>query len=197
VLLRFWKAIWRDPIFLLTVRHPYASALSWEKYFVPPQEQGKIRMVATTLLHWQSMMGAAVEDTEDTSSKSFVIYEQLVAEPEHECRRLADLLSRETGLPPITDAHLLAMVAAVDPALRRVQVPISFDEVDVASDAQKALYRFLLAKAADPTLPFDSHQYACCPGWREHLDNFETLRTLYLQLHPAEAAVHPFDLAAL
>ncbi len=197
MLLRFWKEIWRDPIYIVTVRHPYASALSWEKYFVPPHERGKIRLIATTLSSWQCMMTSVLEDTVDSPSRSLVVYEHLIADPEPACRRLADFLSRETGTAPVSDAHLLTMTAAIDPALRHVRVPAAFDEEASATQAQKALYRFLLARAADPALAFDAGRYPFCPGWREHLDNLEILKALYVQLYPSEAAVQPFGAGAI
>jgi hypothetical protein len=196
VLLRFWKEVWGTAVYVITIRHPYDSALSWQKYTVPAQERGRIQMGATTLLWWQTLMLSVLEDTEG-AERYFIVYEQLVARPEEECRRLATFLSHATRTGEPDDARVAAMVSAVDPRLRRVRATMPFDDVEVATDAQKELYRFLLAKAADPTLPFEPRQYPFYPGWREHLDNLEILKSLYVQLHPSEAAVRSFDTAGV
>ena len=80
------------------------------------------------------------------------------------------------------------MVAAVDPGLRRLHTDMPFDQVEIATEPQKALYKFLMTKAADPTARFDRNQYPFYAGWREYLDNLKLLRTVYDELHRYRAA---------
>lgn len=188
VWLPFWKELWRDAVYIITVRHPYATALSWQRYWLPAEAHGKVRIAAAALLQWQAMMLLVLESTEGCRSRQFVVYEQLVTHPHEECRRLSEFLSREYDGVPADGARVADMAAHVDPQLMTARVNIPFDEVAVATDAQKALYRLLLAKAADPGLPFDRRLYPLHPGAHEYLDNLQVLSTVYRQLVRMQAA---------
>jgi len=188
VLLPFWKQIWPAATHIITVRNPYDSALSWQKFALARGTHGRIQAVAAALLSWQAMMLSLLENTEDSSSKYFLVYERLISDAQAECRRLAEFLSRQYHKEENVDAKVAAMVAAVDPGLCRLQTGVPFHEVDVATEAQKALYEFLMAKVADPTAKFDSKNYPFSPGWREYLDNLKLLRTVYDELQQYKAA---------
>jgi hypothetical protein len=183
VLLPFWKRIWPAATHVITLRNPFDSALSWQKFALPRGTHGRIQAVAAALLSWQAMMLSLMENTEDSNSKYFVVYEQLVNDPQAECRRLAEFLCREYQTQETVDTKVPAMVAAVDPGLRRLHTNVPFDEMEIATEPQKALYKFLLTKAADPTARFDRNQYPFYAGWREYLDNLKLLRTVYDELH--------------
>lgn len=187
VWLPFWKELWGSAIYVITVRHPLACALSWEKYSVPPEYAGRMQVVAAALQQWQFMMLSALRHTDDAPSRYFAVYEDLVAAPARECRRLAGFLGAACGAGAPGEAQVEAMADAISPDLQRSKVPCPFDEVALATDGQKALYRYLRAKAATPDLPFEASRYDVHPGWREYLDNLQILRSLYRQLRGIEA----------
>jgi hypothetical protein len=178
VLLPFWRELCPDTTYIITVRNPYASALSWQKYVLPEAARGKVQLVAASLLWWQTMMMSLLEHTENSPARHFVVYEQLMAHPEEECRKLGEFLCREYNLKPVNHAAITEMTHAVAPELHRMRVQVSLDEIDQATGAQKDLYRFLLAKADNPKLPFNPGLYPFYAGWREHLDNSKLLRDL-------------------
>lgn len=188
VLLPFWKQICPDAIYVIPVRNPYDTAVSWQKFALPEVARGKVQLIGAALLWWQTTMMALLENTEGSQSRYFISYEQLLMEPEAECRKLAGFLRRECGLGEEENTDVSAMVRVVDPQLRRMRVGMSLDEVDVATQAQKFLYQFLLAKVTNSDLPFDATLYPYYPGWREYLDNAKLLCDLYEELEQYKAA---------
>lgn len=188
VLLPFWKKILPAATHIVMIRNPFDSALSWQKFSLPRATHGRIQALAAALLAWQAMMLSLLENIGDSDSQYFIVYEQLIAEPETECRRLAEFLCREYDMSEATDDRVAAMLAAVGLGPRRIEPNRSFDELEIATEPQKALYKFLLAKASDPATPFDRSKYPFYPGWREYLDNLKLLRTVYDELHQYKAA---------
>jgi hypothetical protein len=81
LLLPFWKKIWGNATYIITVRNPYDSALSWQKFLIPNAEEEKICIVAANLLRWQAIMMSILEYTQDCYSKHFIVYEELVSNP--------------------------------------------------------------------------------------------------------------------
>lgn len=171
LMLSFWKKIWGNATYIITVRNPYDSALSWQKFLIPNAEEEKICIVAANLLRWQAIMMSILEYTQDCDSKHFIVYEELVSNPRKQCQRLADFLSSEYHERKIDDDRLETMAAAVDPDLWRNRNTIPFDDLEIATEHQKALYKFLLEKAEDPNKPYNSSLYKIYPGWREYLTN--------------------------
>jgi len=187
VLLPFWKEICPDAIYVMTVRSPYDCALSWQKYALPETVHGKVHLVGAALLWWQATMMDVVESTESCRSKYFIPYEHLIARPEEECRKLGRFLCGECGIESKEHSYLSGMINTVDPQLRRMRAGKSLDEVDVATDAQRSLYQFLLMKVANPALPFNRASYPFHPGWKECLDNTKLLCELYEELEQYKA----------
>ena len=35
--LPFWKRLWGDPVYVITVRHPLDTAVSWQRFIMPPE----------------------------------------------------------------------------------------------------------------------------------------------------------------
>jgi hypothetical protein len=179
VYLPFWKKIWGSATYLITVRNPYDSAVSWQKFRLPREAQSKICTVAAYLLRWQVIMMSALENTQDCNSKIFIPYEDLVNEPRKQCRRLCNFLSDEYLLERVDDDRLEFIARGVDPKSWRNRSSTPFTDVSIATEAQKALYQLLLEKVDDPNKPFDAAQYTIYPGWREYLENLQTIEALY------------------
>jgi len=186
-LLPFWKKIWGSATYLITVRNPYDSAVSWQKYLTPKGEEGKVQLVAANLLRWQAIMLSILEHTQDCYNKRFIVYEELINDPRKQCQRLVDFLSIEYQEERIDDDRLEAMVAAVDSNLWRNRSAIPFDDLELATEHQKALYKFLLEKAEDPNKPFAASLYPIYPGWREYLTNVEKLESMYHRMENERA----------
>jgi len=186
VYLPFWKQIWDSATYVITVRNPYDSAVSWHKFRIPRAAQQKVRTEAANLLRWQAMMMSALENTQDCNSKIFIPYEDLVNEPRKQCRRLCNFLSDEYLLERVDDDQLEFVAGAVDAKLWRNRSSIPFTDVSIATEAQKALYQLLLEKVDDPNKPFDAARYPIYPGWREYLENLQTLESLYDQLRQSK-----------
>jgi hypothetical protein len=187
VMLPFWKQFWGDATYVITVRNPYDSALSWQKFFLPEEGQLKISIVAATLLRWQAMLMSVLENTQDCPRKIFIGYEDLVNEPQKQCRRLFNFLSDRGLLKRIDDGQLEFIVRGVDSKSWRNRSSATFNDVSIATESQKALYQFLREKIDDPDKPFDATRYPIYPGWREYMDNLQTLRDLYIRLKKSQA----------
>jgi len=194
VYLPFWKQIWGSATYVITVRNPYDSAVSWQKFIVPREAQQTIRTEAANLLRWQAMMMSALENTQDCNSKIFIPYEDLVNEPRKQCRRLCNFLSDEYLLERVDYDQLEYVVGAVDPKSWRNRSSTPFTDVSIATEAQKALYQLLLEKVDDPNKPFDAAQYPFYPGWREYLENLQTLKVLYDRLSRSQGVQFPLPM---
>lgn len=178
--LPFWKQIWGEATYIIPIRNPYDSAISWQKFEIPGHARSTVSTVAATLLRWQAMMLSVLEHTEGSGSRIFVSYEALMGDPGPQCRRLCDFLSDEYGLPRIGDNELGNVVALVDQESWRNRSTTPFEEVSIASPAQHELYQMLLSRVDVPNAPFDTSRYPMYPGWREYLSNLETLKKLLL-----------------
>jgi hypothetical protein len=136
--LPFWKKIWGNATYIITVRNPYYSALSWQKFLIPNAEEKNISIVAANLLRWQAIMLSILKYTQDCYSKHFIVYEELVSNPRKQCQRLANFLSSEYHERNIDDNRLETMAGAVDPDLWRNRTTIPFDGLELATEHQKA-----------------------------------------------------------
>jgi len=177
LLLPFWKEILGDITCIILVRDPYESALSWQQFLLP-KDQGydeRVSIIAANLLRWQFLMLTALGETHDNPHKIFISYEQFLADPVAQSRRLAAFLEQQYGRPADA-ATITRMVEAVSRDLRRSKSTTAFAEVAQATAEQKALYEFLLAKVDDPELEFVPERYPLFPGWREYLMNVDIFR---------------------
>src|SRR5918992_3228433 len=114
--LPFWQPLWGDVAYVITVRHPYDVARSWQRYAVPAHLQASVNLVACNLLRWQHMSLLVLRATEDVASKIFVEYEALVREPVAQARRLAAFLDEHCGGAPSVEQSIRAMAARGHPA---------------------------------------------------------------------------------
>ncbi|HVT16728.1 MAG TPA: sulfotransferase [Thermoanaerobaculia bacterium] len=180
--LGFWERIWRDPVYIIPVRNPYDSALSFEKMFLPPALRGGgIRIVAMFLLRWQHFMLSILEHCRGERKTLFVPYEELLQNPEEQCRRLGRFLDAECGVVGGDDERVAAMAKTVNPELWRNKSQEPFAAVAEATDEQKALFAYLRRKVDDPAEPFDPSLYKLSAGWREYLQNFDLIFDMFGQ----------------
>jgi hypothetical protein len=171
--LPFWKEIWGDADYLITVRNPYDSAHSWQKFVMPEKLEGKVSLIAGNLLRWQYMTNLILAHTEGTENKLFIPYEKLVQEPWKGAKRLDAFLNRNDKVPVSDDMKIEEMAGAVNPKLWHNRNPIPFDHVQEATDAQKVLYRFIQSKVKNPLQKFERTKYPMYAGWREFVKNAE------------------------
>ena len=170
--LPFWKQIWDDAIYIITVRNPRDTAVSWQKFIMPSNVKVRISFVAMNLLRWQHMMTLILQHTEDAQHRLFIGYEDIMRQPRVQAERLAEFLNSkfENQISPIQP-----IVDAVDPRLWRNDCRIPFDQGPEATEAQKALYSFARQKIENPLEPFDITKYPPPPGYLEFLNIQEAL----------------------
>lgn len=170
--LPFWKQVWSDAIYIITVRNPLDTAVSWQKFIMPANVPVRISFVAMNLLRWQHIMTLILQHTEDAQHKLFLGYEDIMRQPRAQAERLACFLNSKFGQ---RDSSIQAMVDVVEPRLWRNNCGISFDQVPEATAAQKALYTFARRKVENPFEPFDVAKYPLPPGYLEFLNIQEAL----------------------
>lgn len=185
VTLPFWKPFLEDCTYVLPVRDPWDSAVSYERMWLSESLRKEISVRAANLLRWQRFLTSCLETVESTERKILIPYEALTADPETWCRRLSDVLDGCYGTDGLPADRVARMTAAVDPGLRRNRTSVPFAERPEATAEQKALYRFLQEKVEDPALPFDPALYPLYPGWREYLQAVHFLGTVHMELEPA------------
>jgi len=177
--LPFWKQIWDNPIYIITVRNPLDTAVSWQKFIMPSNVKGTVSFVAMNLLRWQHIMTLILQHTEDALHRLFFGYEDIVRNPYKEAEKLTAFLHSRfrNRVSPIHK-----MVDVVEPHLWRNDCGISFEQAPEATPEQKALYTFVRQKIDDPLKPFDVTKYPLPPGYLEFLNVQETLLKVYREL---------------
>jgi hypothetical protein len=182
VSLGFWEKIWKDPVYVIPVRNPQDSALSFEKMFLPPALRGGgIRIVAMFLLRWQHFILSILAHSEANPRTIFIPYEELLGNPEEHCARLARFLDAACGTETGGDEQLQRMAKTVNPELWRNKSRVPFAQVPEATAEQVALFDFLHRKIANPAEPFDPLLYKLSAGWREYLQNFDLIFDMFGQ----------------
>ena len=170
----FWEQMLTDPIYIIPVRNPYESALSYEKFILPPNLRGGVRLLSLFFLRWQYFMLCILEASEKSSSVLFVPYDKLLRSPLEQCERICRFLDAECGIAEFDREKLRKMADCVNPQLYRNR-STEFAEVAQATPEQKALFEFLLRKVDDPREPYDSSRYPMGGWWREYMENFDLM----------------------
>jgi hypothetical protein len=172
--LPFWKPIWGDVAYVITVRHPYDIARSWQRYAAPAHLQESAHLVACNLLRWQHMMLMVLRATDDVDRKIFVEYEALHRQPLVGARRLAAFLDEQSRSASADEPTILAMAQTVNPALWRNKVDRPLPALAEATAEQRALYDFLRRKVTDPAAEFVD-DFPMPPGWWDFVHNAEAV----------------------
>ena len=170
--LPFWKQVWGNPIYIIMVRNPLDTAVSWQKFIMPSNVKAHVSFIAMNLLRWQHMMALILQHTEDAQHRIFLGYEDVIRNPRMQAERLTDFLNAKFGnrVSPIQ-----AMIDAVEPQLWRNDCGVPFEQAAEATVEQKALYAFTRRKIDNPFEPFDVAKYPLPPGYLEFLNVQETL----------------------
>ena len=183
--LPFWKQIWGDATYIITVRNPLDIAVSWQKFIMPANVKVHISFIAMHLLRWQHMVTLILQHTEGAQHRLFLGYEDIMRKPRVQTERLAGFLNSKFGnrISPIQ-----TMVDAVDPRLWRNNCRMPFDQVPETTESQKALYSFARQKIKDPLEPFDITKYPLPPGYLEFLNIQEALLKACQELETSSIA---------
>lgn len=170
--LPFFKQIWGDPIYIITVRHPLDTAVSWQGFIMPSNLKVRISFVAMNLLRWQHIMMLILRHTDDAAHRLFVGYEDIMRSPHAQAGRLSNYLDSKFEN---RGSRIQAMADTVDSRLWRNNCRISFDRVPEATESQKALYSFARQLIDNPLQSFDIARYPMPPGYLEFLNIQEAL----------------------
>jgi hypothetical protein len=178
VLLPFWKRIWSDAVYAISVRHPLEIAMSVRKRDHVP--------LSASLLIWQQYMLQCLRHTEDSQHRIFIKYENLIQSPLEECRRLDAFLNRSCGRAGSDPNVLDKMMIAVRAGLRHNRSRVPFSEEPQATAQQKVLDQILTERAEDRVGPIEQAKIALYPGWKEYLQTFAALSKLWQQFRGQE-----------
>ena len=170
--LSFWKQIWDDAIYIITVRNPFDTAVSWQKFIMPSNMKVRVSFTAVNLLRWQHIMTQILQHTEDAQHRIFLGYEDIIRNPRMQAEKLAAFLNSKFGnqVSPIQ-----AMVDVVEPQLWRNNCGVPFEGAAEATAEQKSLYAFVRRKIDNPFEPFDVAKYPPPTGYLEFLNIQEAL----------------------
>ena len=163
--LPFWKQLWGDPVYVITVRHPLDTAVSWQRFIMPAKLEGKVSFISMNLLRWQHMMMQILEHTA-TACRLFIAYEDVLREPRAQAQSLDAFLNSRFGNRV---SRLNEMVDVVDSQLCHYNCNTSFQDAPMATCEQKALYAFVQSMIDNPQARFDRTAYPMPPGYLEFL----------------------------
>jgi hypothetical protein len=180
--LPFFVDIVPAPLFVVAIRNPYESALSYEKFILPSTLYGTIRLRSLYLLRWQQLVVSILEHAVNHPGVIYVPYVELVNDPADQCDRLCAFLDRECGVDGDRTQRVQRMIQTVEPALRRNRGDRLFDTADEATPTQRALFRHLLQRVGDPALPFSAADYPLPPGGKEYLENADLMLSMLRKL---------------
>src|SRR5215471_695990 len=142
--LPFWRQIWDEPAYVITVRHPLDVARSWQRF---GSVQGhRPTSVRCNLLRWQYMASEALKETAGSADRLFAEYEQLARDPQSQAVRLARFLDSRCGTKTTT-AVIGQMAAACDRTLWRHRDGYEHRSGKLTPD-QARLYSILRKRAA-------------------------------------------------
>ena len=177
--LPFWKQVWGKAIYIITVRNPLDTAVSWQKFIMPSNVKAHVSFIVMNLLRWQHMMTLILKHTEGAQHRLFLGYEDIIRSPRIQAEKLTGFLNSKFGkrVSPIQK-----MVDVVEPQLWRNNCGVPFEQAAEATAEQKALYAFTRRKIDNPFEPFDVAKYPLPLGYLEFLNVQETLLKTWREL---------------
>lgn len=179
VQLPFWRQFWENPIYIVTVRHPYETALSWQDFILPPEVSRTTSIISANLLRWQFFMWSILDGLRGVTAKIFIPYDQLVRCPETQSRRLHEFLDGEHGIQCSDEGHIAKMTATVNPKHRSHAITAPFSEIAQATATQKELFCIMLRMIDDPGHTVDTDRYCLTPPESEYLENLRAFLSYY------------------
>ena len=179
--LPFWKEIWGEAAYIITVRNPYDTTLFWQRFVMSRYLAGSSSLIEGNLARWQYQMLRILQHTDEEDSKMFLRFEDLMREPRKQAGKLRDFLDRNCQTNLSDDMGMEGMVQAVDPRLWHDRSQVPFSQVHEASEEQKALYRFLQRKVREPLTKFDVAKYAMPSDWIDVVKSEEVSRKALVQ----------------
>jgi hypothetical protein len=174
--LPFWVKFLKNPIYVITIRHPAEVALSSAK--TEDFSQDNLPFSAG-FVYWQHCMLNILSATEESQSKMFIAYEQLIDNTLRECTRLCHFLDENCGKSAEhSQERIEAMRTQVSGGQRHHHYGKALAEMEQATREQRALYNFLRVKTMHPDEVFLKDDFAPYPGWREYLQAMDMIITL-------------------
>ena len=174
--LPFWTKILKDPIYVITVRHPIETTLSAAR--TEEMDEESIPFSAG-LIYWQYCMLTMLNYTQDNPRKTFIVYDQLLDKPTQECTRLGNFLDEHCGLSEQgSQKRIETMLPQISTKERHYHSQKSLAEMEQATREQRMLYNFLRVKTLYPHEPFNKNDFALYPGWKEYLQTMDMLMSM-------------------
>ena len=164
--LPFWKQLWGDPLYVVTIRNPFDTAVSWQRFIMPAQLEGNVSFIPMNLLRWQHMMIQILEHTSETTHRLFIAYEEVLRDPRSQAQRLSAFLNSRSGNRV---SRVDEMVDVINPKLNHYNCNTPFQDAPEATCVQKALYTFVQSMIDNPQARFDKMAYPTPPGYLEFL----------------------------
>ena len=161
ILLPFWQQLWHDAVYIICLRHPLDIAMSIKKRNNFP--------VSASLLIWQYYILSILKHTNGHPNVFFVSYEDLMDEPEPQCRHLCSFLDRMYSIQTSPACRLEKMQAIVAPSQTHHRSSESFSASSIATPEQIDLYAFLDKKIKQPEERYMTGDFPLYRGWREYL----------------------------
>ena len=174
--LPFWVKLWKEVVYVITVRHPAEITLSAAKAQEFQEEEPPF---SAGFIYWQYCMLNTISYTQDNRAKIFIEYDQLTDYPLKECSRLCQFLDTHCNKSQENSTQRInMMLASVAKNQRHYNYKKSLAEIGQATKEQRALYNFLRVKTIQPDEAFNSDDFELYPGWMEYLQSLDMLLTL-------------------
>lgn len=173
--LSFWKQFWKDPLYVITVRNPHDTAVSWKKFILPEELHDKYSLMTANLLRWQYYLISILTEVDSSQTKIFIQYEDLMSNPQEQAAKLDKFLAEGCGVQPGDEDRLSRMSGRIDSGLWRNHSPTPLNRVPQASKEQRNLYDLLRKKVERPAQPFVAAAYPFGAGYWEYLELVDTI----------------------
>jgi hypothetical protein len=171
--LPFWANLWRDVVYVITIRHPAEIALS----LAQAAEIDKDNLpYSAGFIYWQFCMMQVLAFTQNSPRKLFIAYDKLINNPLQECTRLCNYLDENCEISSQdSQERINVMIQRVAKIQQHQHYQKSLAEMPQSTREQRALYNFLRVKIHYPHEAFNINDFELYPGWREYLESVDML----------------------